>query len=53
MITNCLNTVPEATLWLSNILDERQELYETDKGGDEDGDAGEDDGVVKDGYHVA
>lgn len=52
MIINCFNIVLEVIFWFSNILDERQELYEIDKGGDEDGDVGEDDGVVKDGYYV-
>ena len=53
MVADRLHAVPETALGLGNVLDEREELDEADEGGYSDGDAGENDGVVENGDHVA
>ncbi|POR32806.1 Uncharacterized protein TPAR_06978, partial [Tolypocladium paradoxum] len=53
VVANGGHAVPETALGLCHFLHQRQDLDDANKGGDEDGDGGEDDGVVEDGNDVA
>src|SRR4051794_9189630 len=46
VIADGADTVPEATLWLRDVLHQRQELDDADEGRNKNRDARQDDGVV-------
>lgn len=53
MITNRRNAVPKAAFGICNVLNERQNLDDANKGGHEDRDSRQDNGVIQDGHCIS
>ncbi|EAQ91515.1 hypothetical protein CHGG_03450 [Chaetomium globosum CBS 148.51] len=52
VVSNRADAFPEAPVRFGDVVNQGQDLDDADEGRDEDGDAGEDNGVVEDGHHV-